>query len=49
MADINAAKAVAKVLKEEGVEWYAGVHGGHIWQLMVEISRVRYQNVPYEA
>jgi acetolactate synthase-1/2/3 large subunit len=40
MADINGAKAVAKVLKEEGVEWYAGVHGGHIWQLMVEISRV---------
>jgi len=28
MANINVATAVAKVLKEEGVEWYAGVHGG---------------------
>ena len=40
MANINVATAVAKVLKEEGAEWYAGVHGGHIWQLMSEISRV---------
>ena len=38
MANINAAAAVAKVLKEEGVEWYAGVHGGHIRQLMRQIA-----------
>ena len=39
MANITAAAAVAKVLKEEGVEWYSGVHGGHIWQLMGQISK----------
>ena len=39
MAEIKVADVVAKVLKEEGVEWYAGVHGGHIWQLMVAIAR----------
>jgi len=39
MAEIKVAGVVAKVLKEEGVEWYAGVHGGHIWQLMVAIDR----------
>ena len=33
------ATAVARVLKEEGVEWYSGVHGGHIWNLMGEIAR----------
>jgi len=40
VADIKVAAAVAKVLKEEGAEWYAGVHGGHVWQFMTEISRV---------
>ena len=49
MANINAATAVAKVLKEEGVEWYAGVHGGHIWQLMGQIATGRHQNVPHAA
>ncbi len=39
MAEIKVASVVAKVLKEEGVEWYAGVHGGHIWQLMWAIDR----------
>jgi len=39
MAEIKVADVVAKVLKEEGVEWYAGVHGGHIWQLMIAIAR----------
>ena len=39
MAEIKVASVVAKVLKEEGVEWYAGVHGGHVWQLMVAIDR----------
>ncbi len=39
MAEIKVADVVAKVLKEEGVEWYAGVHGGHVWQLMVAIDR----------
>jgi acetolactate synthase-1/2/3 large subunit len=38
MANIKVAAAVAKVLKEEGVEWYAGVHGGHIHQLMGPIA-----------
>ena len=33
------ATAVARVLKEEGIEWYSGVHGGHIWNLMGEIAR----------
>lgn len=40
MADINVASTVAKILKEEGVEWYAGVHGGHVWQLMIAMDRV---------
>jgi acetolactate synthase-1/2/3 large subunit len=39
MANINVATAVAKVLKEEGVEWYAGVHGGHLWHLMIEVAK----------
>ena len=39
MTNITAAAAVAKVLKEEGVEWYSGVHGGHIWNLMGEIGK----------
>ncbi len=39
MAEIKVADVVAKILKEEGVEWYAGVPGGHIWQLMVAIAR----------
>ncbi len=39
MAEIRVADVVAKVLKEEGVEWYAGVHGGHIWPFMIAISR----------
>ncbi len=34
MADITVADVVAKVLKEEGVDWWAGVHGGHIWPLL---------------
>ena len=38
MANIKVSTAVAKVLKEEGVEWYAGVHGGHIHQLMGQIA-----------
>ncbi|MDD4877118.1 MAG: thiamine pyrophosphate-binding protein, partial [Dehalococcoidales bacterium] len=40
MAEITAATAVAKVLKEEGVEWYAGVHGGHIWPLLTAVAKV---------
>jgi len=39
MAEIKVAGVIAKILKEEGVEWYAGVHGGHVWQLMVAIDR----------
>ena len=39
MAESKVAGVVAKILKEEGVEWYAGVHGGHVWQLMVAIDR----------
>jgi len=39
MAEIKVAYVVAKALKEEGVEWYAGVHGGHIWQLMIAIAK----------
>ena len=39
MSDINAADLTARILKEQGVEWYAGVHGGHVWQLMMAVSR----------
>ena len=39
MAEIKVASVVAKVLKEEGVEWYAGVHGGHVWQLRPALER----------
>ena len=38
MANIKAATAIAKALKEEGVEWYAGVHGGHLWHLMTQVG-----------
>ena len=38
MANITVAAAVAKVLKEEGVGWYAGIHGGHIHPLMGQIA-----------
>jgi len=34
MAELKVADVIAKVLKEEGVEWWAGVHGGHIWPLL---------------
>lgn len=40
MTDIKVAGVIAKILKEEGVQWYSGVHGGHVWQLMMAISRV---------
>jgi acetolactate synthase-1/2/3 large subunit len=40
MAEVNVATTVAKVLKEEGVEWYAGIHGGHLWQLMIAMDRL---------
>ncbi len=39
MAPINVSDVVAKILKEEGVEWWAGVHGGHIWQLIMSVSK----------
>ncbi len=38
MAPINVSDLVAKILKENGVEWWAGVHGGHIWQLIMSVS-----------
>jgi len=38
LANIKVATAIAKAFKEEGVEWYAGVHGGHMWQMMVQIG-----------
>ena len=46
MANIRVATAVAKVLKEEGVEWYAGVHGGHLWHLMVQIVSIYARDLP---
>ena len=39
MAEITVADVIAKVLKEEGVEWYAGVHGGHVWRIMTAIAK----------
>jgi acetolactate synthase-1/2/3 large subunit len=38
MAELKVADAIARILKEEGIEWYAGVHGGHVWQLMIAVS-----------
>lgn len=38
MAPINVSDLIAKILKEEGVEWWAGVHGGHVWQLIMSVS-----------
>ncbi len=38
MAPINVSDLIAKILKEEGVEWWAGVHGGHVWQLLMSVS-----------
>ncbi len=39
MAPINVSDTVAKILKEEGVDWWAGIHGGHVWQLIMSTSR----------
>ncbi len=39
MANITVADVIAKILKEEGVQWWAGVHGGHVWQMMMAVSK----------
>ncbi|MFC2016308.1 thiamine pyrophosphate-binding protein [Chloroflexota bacterium] len=38
MGEITAGQAVARVLKEEGVEFISGVHGGHIWGMLKPIA-----------
>ncbi|MFC2016310.1 thiamine pyrophosphate-binding protein [Chloroflexota bacterium] len=37
MAELTGGQFVARILKEEGVEFAAGVHGGHIWGLLQPI------------
>ena len=39
MAEIQVPEVVAKILKEEGVEWYTGVHGASVWPLMTAIDK----------
>ena len=39
MAELTVADVVAKVLEEEGVEWYAGVFGGHITHVLDTIAK----------
>ncbi len=34
MAELSGAQVVARILKEEGVEWIAGVHGGNVFELL---------------
>ena len=38
MADTYGGEVVGKVLKEEGVEYFFGVHGGHMWPLLAGIG-----------
>lgn len=38
MAELTGGQIAAKILKEEGVEFMSGVHGGHIWPLMMGTS-----------
>lgn len=39
MAKIYGGEAIGRVLKEEGVKYYFGVHGGHIWSMMAGIQK----------
>ena len=34
MAELTVAQIIGKILKEEGVEFIAGIHGGHIWSIL---------------
>jgi len=34
MAEIRGGQILVKILKEEGVEWIAGIHGGHLWPFL---------------
>jgi acetolactate synthase-1/2/3 large subunit len=38
MAELTGGQLVAKILKEEGVEFVSGVHGGHVWPIMMAIN-----------
>ena len=38
MAELTVAEYVARIMKEEGVKQYFGVHGGHIWALMAAVE-----------
>ena len=38
MAELTGGQFVGRILKEEGVEFVAGVHGGHIWPIMMAIQ-----------
>jgi len=39
MPEIMVKDVIAKILKEEGIDWYSGVHGGQIWNLMGSIAK----------
>ncbi len=38
MAELTGGQLIGRVLKEEGVEFVAGVHGGHVWPIMWAIQ-----------
>ncbi len=37
MSELTGGQLIVKILKEEGVEFVSGVHGGHIWPIMMAI------------
>ena len=38
MAELTGGQFVGRILKEEGVEFVAGFHGGNIWPIMFAIE-----------
>jgi len=34
MTEVRAGQIIVRILKEEGVEFFSGIHGGHLWPLL---------------
>jgi len=50
MAELSGGQFVGRILKEEGVEYVAGVHGGHIWPIMwaIEEQGIKFLHLRHE-
>ena len=38
MAEVTAGQLVVRILKEEGVKFFCGVHGGHLWPMQLALA-----------